>query len=273
MQQVTRNVYVECHIRGCNPGFVTTSEGVVMIDTPQQPSEAVKWRDLVAAKGTVRYLINTEPHGDHITGNAFFPTATVIAHQGTKERFAIPPVEQMKERMRQTDPDSVPLVEDYKPHPPTITFTDRLTLDMGDHTFQLIHLPGHTASEIAVYIPEERLTFTGDNIFYKVQVFLQEANPFDWLESLKKIAELDVDILVPGHGEVCDKSYIPEMASFIQEWVDAVRDAVEQGMSKEEAMDRISFLDRYPMGQGLEAMGPGLQRMNVSNLYDRLSKH
>lgn len=272
MQQITENIYVECYIRGCNPGFVTTSEGVVMIDTPQLPSDAVRWRDTIAEKGEVRYLINTEPHGDHITGNFFFPTATVIAHQGTKERFTIAPLEQLKERMMQTDPDGVRFLEGYRPNPPSIAFTDRLALDVGDHTFELMHLPGHTASEIAVHIPEERVAFTGDNIFYKVQVFLQEADPFAWLESLRKIEELDVDTLIPGHGDVCDKSYIPEMASFIQDWIEAVRGAIRQGMSKEEAMDNISFLERYPMGQGLDAMGPGLQRMNVSNLYDRLSR-
>ena len=65
MQQITDNVFAETGFRGCNPSFVVTSEGVVMIDTPQMPVDAVKWHDEIARHGPVRYLINTEPHGDH----------------------------------------------------------------------------------------------------------------------------------------------------------------------------------------------------------------
>jgi cyclase len=72
MQQVRPNAYAETEKRGCNFGFVTTTEGVVMIDTPQLPRDAIAWRETVAAHGPVRYIINTEPHGDHVTGNFFF---------------------------------------------------------------------------------------------------------------------------------------------------------------------------------------------------------
>ena len=83
---------------------------------------------------------------------------------------------------------------------------------------------------------------------------------------------MDVDLIIPGHGEICDKSYLKEQASFIEEWVEAVRKGIQQGLSKEEAQEKISFLDRYPMDVGLAAMGPEVMRMNVNRLYDLLSK-
>ena len=135
----------------------------------------------------------------------------------------------------------------------------------------MIHLPGHTASEIAVYIPEERLVFTSDNVFYKIQTWFHEADPEAWLESLRRLGELDVDVIVPGHGEVCDKGYLGEQAAFIEDWIAAVRDAIKRGLSKEQAQAEISFLDRYPMGQGMEAVGPIVQQMNVARLYDLLT--
>ncbi len=270
MRQVTANVYVETGFRGCNPGFVTTREGVVMIDSPFRPSDAVKWRDEIAKKGEVRYLINTEPHGDHTVGNYFFP-GVVIAHRGTREALLTTPVNMIHEQVLMMDPEGFSLMEGYRLKLPSIVFDDRLTLYLGDHTFELIHLPGHTPSEIAVYIPQERLVFTGDNVFHKVQTFLHEADPERWLHSLEAIRELDVDVLVPGHGELCGKDYLQEQALFIQEWVDAVKDAIRQGLSCEEAQERISFLDRYPMDIGLEAMGPMVQMMNVARLYDLLS--
>ncbi|MBI4641103.1 MAG: MBL fold metallo-hydrolase [Candidatus Tectomicrobia bacterium] len=272
MQHLTSNVYTETAFRGCNPSFVVTSEGVVLIDTPQLPFDGVKWREKILKRGPLRYLINTEPHGDHIAGNFLFPEATVVAHQGVKDRFpaSIRVIDDLRGELEQQNPDRLWLLAPYKPHPPTITFTEKMTLYVGDHTFELVNLPGHTKPETAVYVPQERVLFTSDNVFHKVQVWLQEADPFEWLESLKKIEEFDVDFIVPGHGAVCDKLYIPEQATFIQDWIDAVQQAIDKGISKEEAAKTISFLDRYPMDVGLESFGPRVQEMNVNNLWDRL---
>ena len=98
-------------------------------------------------------------------------------------------------------------------------------------------------------------------------------SPFAWLQSLKKIDELDVDYIVPGHGEVCDKSYLVEQSNFIQEWLDTVKKGIDQGWTKEEAMSRISLLDRYPMiPWEVESLGPELQKWNVARVYDMLSR-
>ena len=82
MQQLTSNVFVETQVRGCNFGYVTTSDGIVMIDSPQKPSTAMQLKAEIESKGQLRYIINTEPHGDHWTGNAFFD-APVIAHEAS----------------------------------------------------------------------------------------------------------------------------------------------------------------------------------------------
>jgi len=105
-------------------------------------------------------------------------------------------------------------------------------------------------------------------VFHRVQTWLHTSDPSAWLESLEKIEALDADIIVPGHGGVCDKGYLKEQRSFIEEWMGAVSAAIQRGLSQAEAMDEISFLDRYPMDEGISALGPGLQRMNVARLYD-----
>jgi cyclase len=271
MQKITNNVYVETGFQGCNTGFVVTKEGVVMIDTPQMPSDALKWRDEIKKHGEVRYLINTEPHGDHFTGNYFFQ-GTVVAHEGTREAILCASIDDLRMRIQTTDPESLSLLKDYHFKPPTITLSQRLTIYLGDHTFQLINMPGHTPYQVAVYIPEERVVFTSDNIFHKVQAFLHQCLPNEWQESLKRLQKLDADVLVPGHGTTCDRSYIPEMSAFIQDWVDTVSAAIKKGITLEEALETISLLDRYPMGVGTESMGRELQRMNVTRLYEVLKK-
>ena len=271
MQKITDNVYVETEFQGSNNGFVITREGVVMIDTPQMPVDALRWRDEISKHGEVRYLINTEPHGDHFTGNCFFG-GTVVAHEGTREAILTASVEQLEERLKQASPASLPIMEDFSYRPPTITLSQRLTLYLGDHTFRLINIPGHTPFQVAVYIPEERVVFTSDNVFYKVPPFLHQAVPYEWLDSLKRIQELEADVLVPGHGDVCDLSYIPEMINTIQAWIDAVTKAIDQGMSLEEAQDKISFLNRYSIQPEGEIRVREVQRMNVARLYEVLKK-
>jgi len=267
MKQITSCVYVETGYMGCNPGVVATSDGIVMIDTPQRPTDALKYRSEIEKLGKVRYLINTEPHTDHYTGNSFFSTVCV-SHQGTREAMEEASLEEVKERIKLIDPDYAPNLDSYHIHLPSITFKKSLKLYVGNHQLELIHLPGHTASETAVFVPQERVVFTGDNLFYKLQSYLHEALPNEWLESLEKLKQLDVDIYVPGHGEPCSQAYLDEQASFIRDWVSAIKEAVSKGWSMEEAQERISFLDRYPMSAGREEFGPELQGMNVARLYE-----
>ena len=83
MENVTANVFVETGLRGCNPGYVVTDDGVVVVDTPQLPTRAVAMRAEAESRGTIRYLINTEHHVDHIFGNYYFKGAgTVVNHRG-----------------------------------------------------------------------------------------------------------------------------------------------------------------------------------------------
>ena len=72
MKQLTANVFVETELRGCNHGIVTTSDGIVMIDSPHKPSDAIRLKADIEGRGRLRYILNTEPHGDHWTGNAYF---------------------------------------------------------------------------------------------------------------------------------------------------------------------------------------------------------
>ncbi len=277
MRRVSENVYAEFYLWGCNPGFLVTRDGVVMIDTPQQPIDAVRWRERLEDHGPIRSLINTEPHSDHIAGNAYFPGVEVIGQVGLKDRYAqaLPQLTSSErlETIKQTDPDSVWLVNhpSYPPNPPTRTFTDELTLHMGDHTIQCLHLPGHTAPQTGVYLPDEGVLFTGDNIFHRCKTFIQEADPWEWLDALRRIAAIDAAVIVPGHGEPCDHSYLATQAEIIEAWVGAVADLVRRGLSEEEALAQpLPAVDPYPIGQRLFARSAAVDQLNVSNLYRRI---
>ncbi len=268
MEQVTSSVYAETQIRGCNHGFVVTSEGVVMIDSPQKPSDALKLKDEIAKHGELLYIINTEPHGDHWTGNAYFD-APVIAHEGVRQRILDTNLEEHVARVAGMGPEEPALLENYTPNAPVITFRNGMTLHIGDHTFQMIHMPGHTLYQAAILIKEEGVVFTSDNIFHKVQTYIQEANPDQWLRALESLRRLDEEIFIPGHGRRCDKSYLDEQGEYILEWREYARQAVERGMTRDEAVENLTDLtDRYPMDVGQDGTSPRVMRMNAANLWD-----
>ena len=271
MQQITKNVYAETGFRGSNNGFVVTSEGIVMIDTPQTPSEAVKWRDEIKKHGTVRYVINTEPHGDHFSGSYFFD-GDVVGHEGTRQAILATSVEQFIQRTKQMAPESAVLMDGFRFRPPTITFSQKLTLHLGEHTFILTNFPGHTPYQAAVFVPEEKVLFASDNVVVNAFPFLHQSVINEWFNSLKKMQEFEADFLMPGHGPVSDRKAFAAMNTTLQVWVDAVTNAIKQGLPVEEAQEKISLLDRYPVPPERAAMMKQTQKANIARLYEQLKK-
>ena len=269
MQQLSSNAWVETGVRGCNYGYVVTSDGIVMLDSPQLPSDAVKLHTKLASLNLpLRYIINTEPHGDHWTGNAFFD-APVVAHAGVRERILATDFDNMLRSQLGLGDDELSLMKDYRVNAPVVTFDTVMALHVGNHTFEMIHMPGHTAYQAAILIKEEGVVWTSDNIFNGCQTFLQEANPEQWQHSLGLLRDLDEEIFVPGHGPVCNKSVLSEQSAFIEEWLDYVSQAMNRGMEKDVAIKELSGMtDRYPMDIGIEHWAPRVMQMNVANLYD-----
>jgi cyclase len=281
-ERVTENVFAATTWRGCNPGFVATAEGVVSVDSPQLPTHAVIMRTEMLARGPLRYRVNTEHHIDHIFGNHFFADlgALLIGHEDLAAEFWKPirgrdPYDYMREVVEAQDREGLaimPTREQVRIDPPEITFSDRMSVKLGDHVIEIIHTPGHTKAQLAVYIPKEKVIFVGDTIFAECQTWLQVANPEIWLRSLQMLNQLDVEFIVPGHGPIVDKSYFVKQSAFIREWIAAVAAGMAKGWSKKECVARISFLDRYPVDIGQEKSGSMIQQLNVECLYDFLSK-
>jgi cyclase len=268
MKQLTANVFVETGLRGSNHGFVTTADGLVLIDSPHKPSDARRLRAELERRGPLRYILNTEPHGDHWTGNAFFD-APVVAHEGVRSRILSTDLAAHVARVASFGPEEPKLLEGYRPNAPVITFQREMTLHVGHHTFRMIGMPGHTPYQAAVIVEEEGVVFTSDNIFCRVHTWLQEADPDLWLTALESLRALREDTFVPGHGPVCGKEYLAEQGAFIREWVDYVRRAVDKGLSKDEAVASLTAMtDRYPMDVGQDGMAPTVMKMNVANLHD-----
>jgi cyclase len=218
----------------------------------------------------------------------------VVAHQSTREAFFAPLAnvagsERVEEAIKigqgtlgyirllvgEHDPESLPLLESerYQVKVPTITFTHNLSLYVGEHTVELMHLPGHTGGHIGAYVPEEKVFFSGDDFCNGTQPSMAHSFPLEWVDSLKRIESMDIDTVVPGHGEMCGLEQVSKFRSFIERCIEITRDAIRKGISKEEAADTLSFENLYPADRCGRAVHPGsaMQGRNVSRLYEMLS--
>lgn len=272
MEEVREGVFAETNVFGCNPGFIVTRDGVVMVDSPQKPSNWPAWKEAIAAHGPVRWLINTEFHWDHTMGNPHFG-GIVVAHEATlRDFYNVSPlwgfnIDGVKPWIEKADPAGVGIAGEYKSRAPEVTFSREMALYVGGTEVRLLHTPGHTAGETAVHVPERGVLFATDNLFVDHLIWFQDADPFAWLESLARLKRIDADRIIPGHGPVCGKEWIGLMEEKIQEVVSRVRRAIDRGLSEDEAAAAVKYRDLCVLDEDYRQVHNQVETVSVRRLY------
>jgi glyoxylase-like metal-dependent hydrolase (beta-lactamase superfamily II) len=269
MQQITDNVYVETIFQGCNSGFIVTKQGAVVIDTPMVPADAREWKREIEKYAPVKYVIINEAHIDHYCGSCYLG-GTVIGSVDTLTALKNAKVEELTGFLSMMSPESTGPDKDFYFKPPEIILDGRAEIHMGNHTFKIFPAPGHTPKQFAVHVPEERVLFTSDNINLEIPTFIS-AVPYEWIKTLDLLSELDVDHVIPGHGEVTDKSVFKTMKDSIHLWMEAVGGAIKEGLGIEETRDRVINAKEFG---NMPKEGPiaGFFNMNIDALYKKLSE-
>lgn len=275
MEQVSPHVFIDPSHGPCTVGAIQTPEGVVLIDSPNKPTRAVRWVEEVRALGEVRYLINTEYHVDHTFGNFFLP-GTIIAHAETQRNFwkdglfGPSSLKDPRKYVEKGDPQGIRFLSGYKVREPEITFNGRLTLFLGGVTVELLPMPGHVPADTAVYIPQDRALFAGDNVFNGAMTWYHECLCYEWLETLDHFKQMDVKVVIPGHGNAAGPEVFDKMRRGVEDAIREVEAAVDSGMSREEAMKKITFLGRQPVAEDHRELAPKLQPIFVGRIYDQV---
>ena len=199
-------VYVGKNLNS-NCGIVLTREGVVLVDSGHNPTDS---RAILAAvrKLTplpVRFLIDTEPHPDHTTGHfVFSPPATIIAAEGAGDsmRSRERGDQERIQKLAGSSPEMRAALEGYRFVTPQVEYHQKMTLKVGERTFELMYLKGvHSESDTAVWLPKERVLFSAAGI---VVDQINNLRPIvsipDILASAKLMKSLSPVHVVPGHG-------------------------------------------------------------------------
>ncbi len=190
-----------------NSGIILTQDGVVVIDTGQNPIESRKIMDAVKKLTSmpVHLVIDTEPHPDHTTGHfVFSPPAVVIGAAGAGEsmRLRERQTPDRIQRLAATSPEMRAALEGYKFIPPHVEYQQKMTLNVGERTFELIYLKGvHSESDTAVWMPKERVLFSASGIVVnQINILRSFVTTPDILAASKMMKALNPEHVVPGHG-------------------------------------------------------------------------
>ena len=239
---------------GGNGLLLRTDEGPVLVDCKVFDAAEALY-DVVSAKaGAPSLIINTNHHGDHVGGNWIFrmkhADVSVIAHRNslprtaeTLDQEALPSLAAMAENPETTDRAAELRSTLTAAHfQADRVYDDRLTLNHGDIMLELSHDgPGHTDNDTVVFIPQLNLLHVGDLVFHRLNGFVDMSggcDPLRWPEVLRGLDRLgDAEtIVVPGHGDVCDKTALPAMADYF----DQMREIVEHALAEGRTIDEIA---------------------------------
>jgi cyclase len=188
-----------------NAGIILTQDGVVLIDSGHNPTDSRAILDAVKKLTSlpVRFLIDTEPHNDHTTGHfVFSPPATIIAHQGVTESMKAAYSPERNQKLMAQSPEMRAAFEGYRMIPPHIEYRQKMTLNVGERTFELMYLKAvHSEADTAVWLPKERVLFSASAVVVDQYNILR---PFvtipDILAAAKMMKGLNPEFVIPGHG-------------------------------------------------------------------------
>jgi len=287
-----------------NPSFnnltaISTEKGIVVIDTTTSPALAARLKKIVVrelGRDNFIYTINTHHHWDHVFGNQTFKETTIISHARVPEniRESIPleghpapwltkaPVDQRRAQLQGLYPNSEAakklekdiaffldthreLLTGFDIALPVITFTDHLTLDLGDLTLDLYHYgDADTDNSIIVHVPEESLVVVGD-LYWTASVFsyFGDESSVDiprWIDVLGEVVanEHGIQWVVAGHLDIWSGEHLLLRHRYISELWAAVRKAKQSGLSLEEAKQQLT-IDRFPY----------LDRLKFKDYYEK----
>lgn len=251
MRKLTPHLYAETEYHWANVGAAVTDFGIVLIDCPVRPSQSRHWQEALrplSEKG-IKYLIGTDYHVDHTTGVQFvegdfrfvapqrvFDELEKIRHDTrTARKTFIQTLIDMGEK------EEAEMVGDANVPPPEICFDDHLTLHLAPLTFEIYRKGGHTPACTCVFVPEERVLFSGDVMINEAGPGMRDASINEWIDALEWMEGLPVDHIVPGHGDVCTVREVQALKEQFIEIRGTMRDLVAAGRAKEDAAADSSF--------------------------------
>jgi cyclase len=217
---------------GGNIGVMADPAGVLLIDSMYQRSapsirEAIK---SLPGGDKVRFLVNTHWHSDHTEGNlALGPGAIILAHENVRSLLAKP--QSLLGQQTNAYPSGAL---------PSVTYSDKLTLYVGDEPIRLVHYPNtHSNGDTVVFFDRSNVMHMGDMFFQGMFPFLDVANGGDidsWVRQIDAVASsVPADVkIIPGHGPLVGIAELKAFRQMLFDSADTVRKQMKEGKTLEQ---------------------------------------
>lgn len=221
-------------------GFVVTPDGVVVVDPGGSYRGAAAIHALIkdVTPLPVRVVINTGGQDHRWLGNGYFreqgariiASEAAVVDQRSRARDQLLVLNQLvgAEGMAGTEP----VYADE-------TFQDRMNFELGDVTFELMHVgPAHTPGDSLVWLPGEQIVFSGDVVYVERMLgVLPVSNTRNWIDAFDRMAALAPEVIIPGHGPATDldqatrdtRAYLLFLREAVGEFLAAGQDLADIG--------------------------------------------
>ena len=273
IKEIKSRIFVNVDYELANVAGINTEEGLILIDTPTLPRDISHWKKFLTSLGPkdVKYILITHHHFDHIMG-CHQLGGKVIMHEKTRSEM-LQKDGTMRDVMAPILPgwtkDEVNFVLSEPLIMPEITFSHSMSIFLGDVTLRLFHLEGHTEGSICVYVEEDKVLFTGDNVSAGQHPFRGHANSAQWLESLRWMKDLEIDVIIPGHGEMCQKDEIDRLMEYLVRLSNITEDLIQKGVEREDVIKKVNqmMINYYEIEPDIFEVTRMLFDLGTSRLY------
>lgn len=249
-QQLTEHCWAYTAEGDPNTGVIITDESVLICDalaTPVMANKLIAEIRKVTDK-PIKYVVLSHYHAVRVLGASGFKAAgmqEIIASRGTWEMIAERGAQDM-----QSEYERFPrLFQNFDSIPgltrPTLVFDDCLTLHMGGLEVKIMHVgSGHTKGDTIVWVPSEKVLFSGDLVEADAACYTGDAQLEEWPATLDALAALQPEKVVPGRGPALDTpekvaAGISYTRDFVTTLLASAREAAAQGMQLDQAMTHI----------------------------------
>jgi cyclase len=242
---------------------VVTKEGIIVVDTLPFPQETRLMIDFLRklGQGKIRYLINTHWHGDHTNGNSLFENAQLVGHRLCTEailNMGAKAIEELKE--------NAPELEEVQLRVPDITFDQGdMLLHLGGKSLQMVLTPGHTPDSTVVYVQEDKVLLAADTVM--PLPYFVEGSREDFIASLQRVTEFNLESVVQGHGEVLLRGEIRGVIKSSIHYLNTIHQQVERVIEAGKGAEALRRIDIESCGKSRIPLNGLVQDLHQANLY------
>ena len=234
--------------------IIVSNRYIVLCDTLLCPEDMAEIMHRVRGElaGRQLLIVNSHADWDHTWGNSYFTknheAAPIIAHELCLKRM-----QSEEARQQVTDYQAKhPIFQNVVLTPPTITFSETLTLHGGDLTIKLLAAPGHCPDAIAAWLPELCLLLAFDAVEMPLPVIDDAAGVQPMLATLERFQAMHPLEVLCSHGRVTGPAMIEKNLAYLREIERRCRGFLEQRRPTNDELEHMAMLLHYPLATVLE---------------------